>query len=42
MAADFAERVRTNQNLLTSELKLRYDFVICGSGSSGFKAARRF
>src|SRR6476661_8341511 len=37
---DFAERVRVNQAKLTSELKPHYDFIICGSGSSGSVVAR--
>jgi choline dehydrogenase len=41
MAADFGERVRANQKRLTSELKPRYDFVVCGAGSSGSVVARR-
>src|SRR4029077_21190960 len=40
-AADFAERVRVNQAKLTSELGPHYDFVVCGSGSSGSVVARR-
>jgi choline dehydrogenase len=40
-AADFAERLRVNQAKLTSELRLHYDFVVCGSGSSGSVVARR-
>jgi hypothetical protein len=35
-ATDFAERVRTNQRKLGSDLKARYDFVVCGSGSAGW------
>jgi choline dehydrogenase len=31
----FAERVRANQQKLTAELKPHYDFIVCGSGSSG-------
>jgi len=38
---DFAERVRLNQSRLSSEMKSQYDFVICGSGSSGSVVAGR-
>jgi hypothetical protein len=40
-AAEFAERVRRNQAKLISDLKPQYDFIVCGSGSSGSVVARR-
>jgi len=38
---DFAERVRENQRKLTHGLMSQYDFIVCGSGSSGSVVARR-
>ncbi len=32
---EFARRVRANQTKLRSELRPHYDFIVCGSGSSG-------
>jgi choline dehydrogenase len=36
----FAERVHINQSRLLSEMKSQYDFIICGSGSSGSSWSR--
>jgi choline dehydrogenase len=38
---EHSERVRLNQQKLHSDLKLHYDFIVCGSGSSGSVVARR-
>jgi choline dehydrogenase len=38
---DFAECVHRIQRRLHAELKAQYDFVVCGSGSSGSVVARR-
>jgi hypothetical protein len=36
-----ATRVEANQKALTNNLKPAYDFIVCGSGSSGAVVARR-
>lgn len=41
VAHDFSERVRSNQQRLSSALRPRYDFIVCGAGSSGSVVARR-
>jgi choline dehydrogenase len=41
MSAAFPERVQTNQARRTSELKSQYEFIVCGSGSSGSVVSRR-
>jgi choline dehydrogenase len=40
-AAEFAGRVRRNQQQLGADLKSQYDVIVCGSGSSGSVVARR-
>src|SRR5215510_2120131 len=38
---EFAQRVRANQAKRRSELSSHYDFIVCGSGSSGSVVAGR-
>ena len=37
----FAERVRVNQQKLSSELRTRFDYIVCGAGTSGSVVAAR-
>ena len=38
---NFAERARVNQQKLSSELRTRFDYVVCGAGTSGSVVAAR-
>jgi ribulose 1,5-bisphosphate synthetase/thiazole synthase len=38
---DFAERVRINQHKLSSKLSTRFDYIVCGAGTSGSVVAAR-
>jgi choline dehydrogenase len=40
-AAEFAEQVRQHRQKLGAELRPQYDFIVCGSGSSGSVVAGR-
>ena len=38
---DFAEQVRLNQQKLSLELRTRFDYIVCGAGTSGSVVAAR-
>jgi choline dehydrogenase len=38
---DFDERVRANQHRLASEIETKFDYIVCGAGSSGSVVAAR-
>src|SRR5262249_32940868 len=38
---DFEQRVRANQRQLSSQIKARYDYIVCGAGTSGCVVAAR-
>jgi choline dehydrogenase len=40
-SASFIRRLRSTQQKLAAALKSHYNFIVCGSGSSGSVAARR-
>ncbi len=41
MQEDFAARARANQQVLASQLPTRFDYIVCGAGTSGCVVAAR-
>src|ERR1700737_4090247 len=41
MQENFAARVRANQQQLASKLRTRFDYIVCGAGTSGCVVAGR-